>query len=134
MADGKLQDLIFQGDLIAQTNTGTPPYSPYKLPTVLDGLFTTSLAATRAANSALQLAVVEQVGARGCVPEHATRFMAWRKVAGSTPEPSGMSDTGTVGAAERSPFVPGGSYELWVTGRNSAGAGTASNKVTWTAT
>ena len=30
MADTKLQEFILHGDLIAQTNTGTPPYSAYK--------------------------------------------------------------------------------------------------------
>jgi hypothetical protein len=312
MADTKLQELILHGDLIAQTNTGIPPYSPYKLPTVLDGLFTASLAAARAANSAVQLAAGDQAGARGRVqqarerlaglvrnafnhvnsvpdedaseqdrmdalvslgfeqgelgdladathlmqivtdildnsgqlpallrvpaniltrlvnwkavlqanegiakgggrevltdqkdtarntlaarisrvrhwlcscsdegeqnpelarwdfqpkrdpgdaqsqpkpaaagpvtwdaatrtltvatlPAHATRLVAWRKIAGGTPEPSGMSHTVSVDAAETSPFVPGGIYELWVTGRNSAGDGPVSNKITWTA-
>lgn len=65
MADTKLQEFILHGDLIAQTNTSTPPYSPYKLPTVLDGLFTASLAAARAANSVLQLAASDQAVARG---------------------------------------------------------------------
>ena len=313
MADTKLQELILQGDLIVRVNIAAPPYSPYKLPTVLDGLFTTSLAAARAANSALQLAAGDQAGARGRVqqsrdrlaglvrnaynyvnsvpdedateqdrldalvslgfeqgalgdlsdathllqivmdilannpqlpvllrvpaniitrltnwqsvlaanegiaqggarevltqqkdtardtlaarisrvrhwlcscsddgeqdpelarwgfqpkrnpgdaqpqpkpdaagpvtwdaatrtltvaalPAHATRLVAWRKITGGTPEPSGMSDTETVDAAETSPFVPGGIYELWVTGRNSAGDGPASNKIQWTAT
>jgi hypothetical protein len=312
MADTKLQELILQGDLIARVNLAAPPYNPYKLPTVLDGLFTTSLAAARAANSALQLAAGDQTGARGRVqqarerlgglarnafnhlnsvpdedaseqdrmsalvslgfeqgelgvlsdpvhlmeivtgilannaqlpallrvpgniitrmtnwqsvlaanegiakgggrgvltdqkdtardtlaarisrvrhwlcscsdeaeqdpelarydfqprrdpgdaqpqpkpaaagpvtwdaaartltvaglPDHATRLVAWRKIAGGTPEPSGMSDTETVDAAETAPFVPGGAYELWVTGRNSAGDGPASNKIPWTA-
>ncbi len=313
MPDTKLQELILQGDLIAQTNTSTPPYSAYKLPTVLDGLFTTSLTAARAANSAVQLAAGDQAGARGRVqqardrlaglvrnafnyvnsvpdedatdqdrldalvslgfeggalgdlsdathllqivmdilannpqlpvllrvpanittrltnwqsvlsanegiaqggarepltqqkddardtlaariarvrhwlcscsddgeadpelarwgfqpkrapgdaqpqpkpdaagpvtwdatartltvaalPDHATRLVAWRKITGGTAEPSGMSDTESVDAAETAPFVPGGIYELWVTGRNSVGDGPASNKITWTAT
>ena len=313
MADTKLQEFILHGDLIAQTNTDTPPYSPYKLPTALDGLFTASLAAARAANSAVQLAAGDQAGARGRVqqarerlaglvrnafnhvnsvpdedaseqdrmdalvslgyeqgalgvlsepvhlmeivtgildnngqlpallrvpaaittrltnwkavlqanegiangggrevltsqkdtardtlaariarvrhwlcscsdegeqdpelarwdfqprrnpgdaqpqpkpaaagpvtwdaatrmltvaslPDHATRLVAWRKIAGGTPEPSGMSDTESVDAAETAPFVPGGAYELWVTGRNSAGDGPESNKIHWTAT
>ena len=47
--------------------------------------------------------------------------------------PGGMSDNESVDAAETSPFVPGGIYELWVTGRNSAGDGPASNKINWTA-
>jgi hypothetical protein len=67
------------------------------------------------------------------LPDHATRLVAWRKIAGGTPEPSGMSDTESVDAAETAPFVPGSTYELWVTGRNSAGDGPASNKITWTA-
>lgn len=68
------------------------------------------------------------------LPDHATRLVAWRKITGGTAEPSGMSVNESVDAAETSPFVPGGIYELWVTGRNSAGDGPASNKITWTAT
>ena len=313
MADTKLQELILLGDLIALTNGNCPPYNIHKLPEPLAGLFTTSLAAARAANSAVQLAAGDQAGARGRVqqardrlaglvrnafsyvnsvpdedatdqerldalvsigfdggalgdlsdvthllqivtdilannpqlppllrvpsniitrltnwqsvlsanegiaqggtrevltqqkdeardtlaariarvrhwlcscsdegetdpelarygfqpkrapgdaqpqpkpdaagpvtwdaasrtltvaalPDHATRLVAWRKITGGTPEPSGMSDNESVDAAETSPFVPGGIYELWVTGRNSAGDGPASNKITWTAT
>jgi hypothetical protein len=313
MADTELQELILHGDFIAQTNTATPPYNPFKLPTVLEGVFTTALSDARGANSALQLAAGDQAGARGRVkqarerlaglvrnahsyinavpeedaseqdkltalvslgfeqgelgpvaadptyvtgvvtailannanlpallripaniitrltnweavldanegiakggarqaltdqkdaardtladriarvrhwlcsctdagdqdaelarwgfqprrdpgdaqpqpkpgpagtvtwdaatrmlsvpslPDHATRLVAWRKIAGGTAEPSGMSDSASVDAAETAPFIPGGAYELWVTGRNSVGDGPASNKISWTA-
>lgn len=67
------------------------------------------------------------------LPQHATRLKAWRKIAGGEAEPCGMSETTSVNAAETAPFIPGGVYELWVTGRNSAGDGPISNKITWTA-
>lgn len=67
------------------------------------------------------------------LPEHATRLKAWRKIAGGEWEPCGLSDTTTVDAAETSPFIPGGVYELAVSGYNSAGDGPRSASVSWTA-
>ena len=67
------------------------------------------------------------------LPEHARRIRAWRKIAGGEWEPSGVSDTTTVDAAETSPFIPGGVYELAVSGYNSAGDGPRSASVSWTA-
>ena len=67
------------------------------------------------------------------MPEHATRTKAWRKIAGGEWEPCGLSDTTTVDAAETSPFIPGGVYELAVSGYNSAGDGPRSASVSWTA-
>jgi hypothetical protein len=67
------------------------------------------------------------------LPAHATRLVAWRKIAGGTPEPSGMSESESVDAGQTAPFIPGGVYELWVTGRNSAGDGPESNRIQWTA-
>ncbi len=68
------------------------------------------------------------------LPPHATFLVAWRQVVGAQPEEAGVSTTGTVQASQFSPFVPGGVYDVWVTGRNSRGDGTASNKVRFTAT
>ncbi len=67
------------------------------------------------------------------LPEHARRLKAWRKIAGGDWEPCGLSDTTTVDAAETSPFIPGGVYELAVSGFNSAGDGPRSASVSWTA-
>lgn len=67
------------------------------------------------------------------LPEHARRLKAWRKIAGGEWEPCGLSDTTTVDAAETSPFIPGGVYELAVSGFNSAGDGPRSVSVSWTA-
>ena len=67
------------------------------------------------------------------LPEHARRLKAWRKIAGGEWEPCGLSDTTTVDAAETSPFIPGGVYELAVSGYNSAGDGPRSASVSWTA-
>lgn len=67
------------------------------------------------------------------MPLHATSLVAWRQPLGGTAEPCGMSETESVNAAETSPFVPGATYDLWVTGRNSVGDGPASNKVRWIA-
>ena len=66
------------------------------------------------------------------LPLHATSLVAWRQPLGGTAEPCGMSETESVNAAETSPFVPGATYDLWVTGRNSVGDGMASNKIRWT--
>ena len=68
------------------------------------------------------------------LPAHATFLVAWRQVVGSQPEEAGVSTTATVPASQFSPFVPGAVYDVWVTGRNSRGDGTASNKVRFTAT
>ncbi len=67
------------------------------------------------------------------LPEHARRLKAWRKIAGGEWEPCCLSDTTTVDAAETSPFIPGGVYELAVSGFNSAGDGPRSVSVSWTA-
>ena len=67
------------------------------------------------------------------LPDHATQLVAWRQPVGGTAEPSGMSDSTSVDAAETAPFVPGAAYDLWVTGRNSSGDGAPSNKIRWTA-
>ena len=68
------------------------------------------------------------------LPAHATFLVAWRQALGGSAEEAGVSDTTTVPASQFSPFMPGGVYDLWVTGRNSRGDGVASNKVRWTAT
>lgn len=67
------------------------------------------------------------------LPEHATRLKAWRKIAGGEWEPCGLSDTTSVDAAETSPFIPGGVYELAVSGYNSMGDGPRSPSISWTA-
>jgi len=67
------------------------------------------------------------------LPEHARRIKAWRKIAGGEWEPCGLSDTTSVDAAETAPFIPGGVYELAVSGYNSAGDGPRSPSVSWTA-
>lgn len=67
------------------------------------------------------------------LPAHATYLVAWRQPLGGQPEEAGVSTTATVGASQFSPFTPGATYDLWVTGRNSRGDGDASNKVRWTA-
>ena len=66
-------------------------------------------------------------------PDHSRKIKAWRKIAGGEWEPCGLSDTLTVDAAETSPFIPGGVYELAVSGYNSAGDGPRSASVSWTA-
>ena len=68
------------------------------------------------------------------VPAHASFVVAWRQVLGGQAEEAGVSTTATVSASQFSPFLPGAVYDVWVTGRNSRGDGTASNKVRWTAT
>lgn len=67
------------------------------------------------------------------LPAHATRLKAWRKIAGGEWEPCGLSNTTSVDAAETAPFIPGGVYELAVSGYNSAGDGPRSPSVSWTA-
>lgn len=67
------------------------------------------------------------------LPEHATSIRAWRQSLGGAPEPCGISETTSVSAADVSPFIPGVTYDVWVTGHNSAGDGPASNKIRFTA-
>lgn len=68
------------------------------------------------------------------LPAHATSIVAWRQAAGGEAEPVGISITTSVSVSETSPLVPGVTYQLWVTGRNSRGDGLPSNKITYTAT
>jgi hypothetical protein len=74
-----------------------------------------------------------RTGSVPALPLHATRIVAWRQIAGGEAEPCGVSETTEVNFAETAPFIPGGAYTLWVTGRNSAGDGPPSNTVAWTA-
>lgn len=67
------------------------------------------------------------------LPAHATYLVAWRQPLGGQAEEAGVSTTATVSASQFAPFLPGGVYDVWVTGRNSRGDGPASNKVRWTA-
>ena len=67
------------------------------------------------------------------LPEHATSIRAWRQSLGGAPEPCGISETTSVSAADVSPFIPGVTYDVWVTGHNSAGDGPGSNKIRFTA-
>ena len=57
------------------------------------------------------------------LPAHASFLVAWRQVVGGQAEEAGVSTTGTVSVSQFSPFVPGGIYDVWVTGRNSRGDG-----------
>jgi hypothetical protein len=68
------------------------------------------------------------------LPAHATSIVAWRQAAGGDAEPVGISITTSVSVSETSPLVPGVTYQLWVTGRNSRGDGLPSNKITYLAT
>lgn len=74
-----------------------------------------------------------RLGTVPALPLHATRVVGWRQIFGGDAEPCGMSETGEVNFAETSPFLPGGKYKLWMTGRNSVGDGPPSNVVDWTA-
>lgn len=67
------------------------------------------------------------------LPAHASRLVAWRRIAGGEWEACGTSAGTSVDAAETSPFIPGGVYELAVSGRNSVGDGPRSASVSWTA-
>ena len=68
------------------------------------------------------------------LPAHATFLVGWRQPLGGVAEEAGVSTTGTVQVSQFSPFLPGGVYDVWVTGRNSRGDGAASSKVRFTAT
>lgn len=68
------------------------------------------------------------------LPEHATSIVGWRQPAGGEAEPAGISIEPSVSVSETSPLVPGVTYQLWVTGRNSRGDGLPSNKISYTAT
>ena len=67
------------------------------------------------------------------LPLHTTYLVAWRQPLGGQAEEAGVSTTATVGASQFTPFTPGATYDLWVTGRNSRGDGDASAKIRWTA-
>ena len=74
-----------------------------------------------------------RTGTVEALPEHASMTVGWRQILGGEPELAGQSETGSVNFAEVGPFIPNGDYMLWMTGKNSAGYGPASNKVSWKA-
>ena len=74
-----------------------------------------------------------RTGTVDALPEHASSVVGWRQILGGEPELAGQSDTGSVNFAEVGPFIPNGDYTVWMTGKNGAGYGPASNKVSWKA-
>lgn len=56
-------------------------------------------------------------------------MVGWRQILGGEPELAGQGDTGSVNFAEVGPFIPNGDYTLWMIGKNGAGYGPVSNKV-----
>ena len=74
-----------------------------------------------------------RIGSVAALPENASMVVGWRQILGGEPELAGQSDTGSVNFAEVGPFIPNGDYTLWMTGKNGAGYGPESNKVSWKA-